>query len=702
MAGTTAKITRGRALLLLVLMAGASIGTHLALLPAHPVSHCFHDELHYFQQARDVAHGGFPRYNRVFAPKYPPLYGTIQAAAWWIGGREGFSWWSRVINVLLFASTLIPIYRLARLELGRGWSVAAAGIALLLPCHFYVLFLLSESLIVPITAWATWLFARLARRPSGKRAAAVGIVLGLAMHTKMMMVVGVPTVFLALGWAHRSTRIALRYGGWATLATAVVVLPYVLRAHLFPSEAGAEVLFSYYGELVGGGIQPIATFLRSFRAEPSIFVVGLGAPVLLLALHGLFSMSLDTDPGRRGTGSWVLVLSALIAALVSVWIAQAAYYASAYHERYFLSLWPLFTVACMRQIARPERRLRPLLAALTVTTAMLLLVPDVILDPGSLGDVFRTVDVPSAPAVMQLTAYVGLPVGIRIVLALPMVLAVLVVFGPKTTLGRTSVAASLLVLIVAARAHSTIVAVERAHRAEQRHRAQCAPLWRWLDPIVAPDDRLVHHTFLGDFAYLNAIHFNQDLLVVQQDLTPAWQSGLRFDRDTGRYVLRGESPPGRLLLLTRSPGPVTDDVVSTLGEYRLVCLDRGLLALDHWLDPSSAKPRSEGVHPDRWCEPFVRFMTPAEYPKESEGSLILHHPADSPVSGPVKLKVLVRGLSAVSKDLTLEPGEQRTIRWKGMVWTPDFIVEIKADRWAVRNGRRLAFKVEGFMIRPRK
>jgi hypothetical protein len=699
MAANPESLSRGGALALLALIGLAIVGTHLALLPPHPVSVCFHDELHYQQQARDIAAGGFPRYNGVFAPKYPPLYGLVQAAAWTIGGREGFAWWSRLLNVLLLASTLVPAYRLARLELGRGWSVAAAGLALLFPFHTYVRFLLSESLLVPITLWLALAFARLCRRPSVPRALAVGVLLGLAIHTKTMMVVALPAALAALARALGSARAAIRPGGWMLVATGAVVLPYLLRAHLFPSEARVQALFAYTGELFGGGVQPLATFLHYLRAEPGLYLIALGAPVLVLSLHGLLADAGDPAPARRGSGTFVLLLTLFVTLLVSVWVAQASYYASQYHGRYFVGLWPLFALVFVRECARPRRLLRPLVFATAATALLLLAVPDALLDAARLGKRFTVIDAPGTPGAMALAAAAGGPAAFRIAGAVLAALACAYVWPMHGRSGRRWLALALLAVAGAGQLHATIEAVRRGRQVERAAHAQVAPIWTWLERLVGPGDRLVHHTFLNGLAYQNAMHFDRDLLVLRQDLAPDWNSGFEFDETTGRYRFRGKTAAGRTYLLTAAPGPAGPGLVSRYGAFRLMDITDGLAPLGRrWLDPLISRTTTEGVHPDHWCGPKARIRFPVEYPGRFEAVLILENPADSPVRGPIRVRIC--GPAGVLVRRTLATGQQTTVKWTGTIWTPEFVVEIETDRFHEQNGRKVGLKIEGFLVRP--
>jgi len=692
-----APLSRRQAFWLLLLIAAGTIGTHIALLPSEPVSLCFHDEVHYFQQSRDVAAGGFPRYNQIIRAKFPPLYGVLTAPAWWIGGTAGFPWWVRVLNVVYLASAMIPAYRLARTQMHRGWSVVAAALAILMPVQCYLRFLLSETVLIPMMLWLALVFVRLSSRPSVRRALVVGVLLGLCMHAKMVMVMAAPAMVMALGWARRSWREAMQYAVWMGLAAGLIVGPYIFRGHLFPSESGVKVNFSYWGEFISGGHQPFSLFLHFFLKEPGFFLVGLGMPILLLSLHGLFSGMADEDPARRAWSGLVLLASLFIHLLVTVWLTQAAYYAADFHERYFLCLWPLFTVAFIQQLSAPARKIRPFLLALLVTAVLFILTPDALLNRESLSVRFNIFDAPSTPGIMALGAAAGIPIGIRLLLAVPALLVGLFLFSSGRRITRW---AMILCLLAggAYKVHGTVTAVRMGIELEREAHAEVAPLWRWLEGILGPEDRLIHHTTLDSLVYQNAIHFNQNLLVVRQDLTPHWVSGLVFDPRTGRYTLPGGTPAGEIYLLSSTPGPRDKGRISPCGRFRLLRVTDGLGPLGQWLISDLDTTRSEGIHPDQWCSRKVRITLPTTCGQEYEAGLTLLHPDTSPLSG--DLNIQIRWTQEYTSTLTLPPGKPSTVVWTCRAWLPEFWVEVEADRSFERGGKEMAFKIEGFYLKP--
>jgi len=143
-----------REILLVFVLFGLSILHKLLLVSPHFFGPTIvGDEIKYFDAAESLYRGFF-----FFAQShhYPPLYPISFFFTMVFGDHifEGI----KLVNILLSASTVFPIYLLTRQFAGRRLSLSVAFISLLTPYH--LLFpghILSENLFVPLFLWIMWI-----------------------------------------------------------------------------------------------------------------------------------------------------------------------------------------------------------------------------------------------------------------------------------------------------------------------------------------------------------------------------------------------------------------------------------------------------------------------------------------------------------------------------------------------------------------
>lgn len=169
---------------------------------------------------------------------------------------------ARVLGCLLGACIVLLIGLLGR-RIG-GWRVGlvAAGIAAVYP-HLITMdgFLLSEPLYGVIVGGTLLVAYGFAARPSGRKALALGVLVGLAALTREEALLYVPVLLLPLAW--RSGPRRLRLGGLALLGVVLVITPWTIRNYLafhrlVPVSngsgaviAGANCHKTYYGPAIG-------------------------------------------------------------------------------------------------------------------------------------------------------------------------------------------------------------------------------------------------------------------------------------------------------------------------------------------------------------------------------------------------------------------------------------------------------------------
>lgn len=190
----------------------------------------------------------------------PPLYPSVLAVASWLGLDSIAA--HRVVSSLLGAATIVAAGLLGRRVGGERIGLIAAAIAAVYP-PLVVLdgALRSESLYVPLIAFAVLAAYRLRDRPSTGRALALGGLIGLAALTRsealLLLVLLLAPLALLLPRAVRARHVA------AAVAAALLVLsPWVARnwitfdRPLLSTNAGslaygANCDAAYHGELIG-------------------------------------------------------------------------------------------------------------------------------------------------------------------------------------------------------------------------------------------------------------------------------------------------------------------------------------------------------------------------------------------------------------------------------------------------------------------
>lgn len=530
-------LSRRKAAGLLLLLGTVIVAVHVLTLRPYPYSHCFHDELQYAQEARDIAEGRIPRYNRAWQAKFPPLYPALLAPAWALSDRPEFPWRARVVNALLLAATLWPAYRIARRGAGRGTAVCAAGLAVLAPWQGFGRQLLSENLAIPLFLTFTLATLRVAERPGFRRGAVAGLLLGALVLTKTLFVVLAAPLAAALLWALGLRRVRT----WAALgaagaAAALVFLPWLFRGRLFPSEAGALGYSNYQHELLGLPGAPLRLHLGMLREHAMIPLTTLGAPLLVLALAGLGRGFRTSKAGARALG--VLGLGSMLALL-----ALASFYSAHLRldhaiERYAIPVWPLLTVV---GVAGLERRrtgwLAPAIAVLLGLTG-----PDRALGHHQYS--WYLFDIPSRGQTGWLAGLTGSLPATRAILLAPLLLLV-----PRIR-GRRWGSALLLAVSALWSAHALARFQVALKEWDDLAVEKREPLWRWLDRWVRPGDTIVHHTHCDGTAYPNALRYESDFCLVDFRLSDEQDSAVRFDFDGFRFLFPGGPPEGSIWLLT--------------------------------------------------------------------------------------------------------------------------------------------------------
>lgn len=332
-----------------------------------PAPWIFSDELHYWEPAKAFAYTG------QFAIREVPgtggfgfLYPVLISPAFLFFERLPDAYDGvKAINSLLMSLTVFPVFLLARRYVGRGLALAAAALSVAVPGLTYTGNLMVENAFYPLTA--VWFLAlvRAFERPTVVRQAIVVVLIGVAMVTKVQAVTLVPALVTAIGIVvlldalepgrsgalRRFVRGLFRF--WPTWALLALAAPVVLVRQALRDQPLREVLGAYGG--VTDREYPIDQLAQWALWHVAALDIILGvfpfAAFLLMTLYGLRPAA---PRGLRifaaiglGTTVWFLIVVSAFALTPTV---------TRILERNLFHVMPLFFIALVAWIARGAPR----------------------------------------------------------------------------------------------------------------------------------------------------------------------------------------------------------------------------------------------------------------------------------------------------------------------------------------------------------
>lgn len=225
------KSTHSKWLLLILVSALAARVLLVLLSQTEPV----HDAVAYDKLAWRLASGegyvndkGEPE---AFWPVgYPVFLAVIYLAfghSWIVGG---------IANAFLGTVGVFLTYRLAREVLSSSVSLIAAGLVALYPSRIiaYTPSLLTETLHTVLVLAVILATLRLAHSPTWKNVALLGILIGVSVYIRPILLLFpcAVTILLILKWRGNSVRSAIGLGVFTLLVSLVIILPWTVRNFL--------------------------------------------------------------------------------------------------------------------------------------------------------------------------------------------------------------------------------------------------------------------------------------------------------------------------------------------------------------------------------------------------------------------------------------------------------------------------------------
>ena len=201
-----------------------------------------------------------PQFNRGPDVQVDPAFfrGTSGLFLHHSAATHRFLLWLRLPNVVLGALTVLITFLAVRLITADPWTpvVAASFVAFLPRMLFLTSFVTNDNLVDLLGAVLTFLALRYVLAPSGKRMAAVGVVYGLLVLTKLttlpMALVIVALALLAHGWKRR-----IEYFGIGAVASVIVCGWYLVQNTVRYGDPLARRTSAHYLSLLGALGSPI-------------------------------------------------------------------------------------------------------------------------------------------------------------------------------------------------------------------------------------------------------------------------------------------------------------------------------------------------------------------------------------------------------------------------------------------------------------
>jgi glycosyltransferase involved in cell wall biosynthesis len=310
------------------------------------------DELVYSDTARSVADGaGFTirGTSAGYGYVYPLLLSIPYALFERITDAYAFA---RVVNALVMASVVFPVYLVARRVVKPSAALAAAALAVAVPPMVYVASLMTENVFYPLFMWLVVALVLALERPTLRRQLAVlalCLLLFLTRAQAVALVAAVLTAPLALAWIERGRPRSLR--AWRPLyAIAAAGVLLVVVVELARGRSVFDVLGGY--SVTGSASYHFWPALKWLVLHLSGLALALWV-VPFAALVVVLASARHLDPPLRAFAAATASLGAWLVLEVGVFASR---YSFRIEERNLFYLAPLFLIALFAWIERGQPR----------------------------------------------------------------------------------------------------------------------------------------------------------------------------------------------------------------------------------------------------------------------------------------------------------------------------------------------------------
>jgi uncharacterized membrane protein len=262
---------------------------------------------------------------------------------------------AHVVQAVAFASTIFPVYLLARRAGARwGWALLGGLVSVWIPWSVATLVLMTESLAYPLAAWAVLAMVAAVAEPTRRREAlaCIAVLLATLARTQLVVLAGVFLLAIALEELARRDAEPLR-ARVRRHRTVLVAATSSVGLVLALDGVGVDLLSGYAGA-TDKALLP-SEWLTSSVAHAARIIVGVGIlPAVLFVAWLLHAGSRPRGPAERAC----VIVTALVAAVM---LYQAAYFAQnvaggTVQERYVIYIVPLIAVGAVTLASERTRQ----------------------------------------------------------------------------------------------------------------------------------------------------------------------------------------------------------------------------------------------------------------------------------------------------------------------------------------------------------
>ena len=337
----------------------AALVAHILIGNAYHGPWVFDDELGYQKLAQSFGETGhfalFGKPGLSYSPLYPLILSPLYLLH--LSGTEAYEW-TKVVNSVLMASSIFPIYKIARFVLPPPRAVIATALSALAPLMLYSSLEMSENLAFPLAMFALWAILVTIRSPTWRHDALVLVLCILAASARLQLVVLLPAAFAAVVIER-----ALRGGGIRLTARTTV------REHWLLSVAtvgGLLLAVAAYAGTAALSLTGQYSVQQRLPTPPALrlahlvaaHIAGLDMALGVIPFAGtLVAAYLWARNRRRPDVSAFAALAVSVTLLLVVLVAFTGYQQALgsdlprIHERYLIYVLPLFIIAMVATTA---------------------------------------------------------------------------------------------------------------------------------------------------------------------------------------------------------------------------------------------------------------------------------------------------------------------------------------------------------------
>jgi hypothetical protein len=269
---------------------------------------------------------------------------------------------ARALNGVLFASTAIPVYLVARRAALTRWRAVAAGLlSVAVPWLGLTSLLFTENLAYPLFWWALLAMVVAASDPRPSRDAAAIMAIGLCLVTRVQLAMLLPAWVLAIAAVRLVQAYIARPAGWsgvmhvarrfvrsfpftvAAMVAALAIAAYLAHKGTLRPRLN-ELLGTYGNEISRPNVPP--DFFMGLGIEVINLALGVGVLPVVAAL-AWYSSALRRDVG---SATWTFATVTAVVGLVFMAAtvhAQFGYLGALTEERYFFYVMPLAWIGAL-------------------------------------------------------------------------------------------------------------------------------------------------------------------------------------------------------------------------------------------------------------------------------------------------------------------------------------------------------------------